>query len=519
MKFLGKKGFSLMELMVTLGIVTVTTTVAMQVTNSQKVEERSSSVIQTELGLWNLLAYRIRQEKVCVNTLVGKRPGDVITEYKISPTQTLFSVGKVYGERDVELRSIVIDPTNHSLVSTGGTGFITLNITIRRLASVSYLPGQQDRLYSFQIPVVADATNTITACTATPNAVAAVSEEKMCDAIGGTVVGSNCQVLATATPTPGVTWSIDDHTVVAKSYVLEMAGADPGADYLRLDGTNDMEAELTITENLTTDTMRVPAPPAPPAPPTFYDITLKAFTCPPGTLLNKASISGEAAVSTYCTPHKIMCGPNEFLRGLKVDGSPNCIDFPNKSCPLDPITGMPQQIIHVDNDGEVTCGPVNQGSIPKMTCPTGTAMKVNYDNGTHTWSHTCITDTSTNTLDLIGIAACPDIVIRGITERQFPGRVNAAKFEDCYPAYVRAYSKSKTNPTASEKLTASCPSERPDLLSFSCHTDDSSTEHGASRSSSNSPNTVTCQAHHAEPGTLLRAVVLCASSGFMRSDL
>ncbi|MFG1515882.1 type II secretion system protein [Halobacteriovorax sp. ZH2_bin.1] len=350
-KFLGnEKGFTLAEIMVAIGIISVAALAFQNITASTSKLTRQTRLNQELINVRTSASSMLLNTDSCNNTLgIGTTltEGMLLDSIQNRLGDKVINVLDKYSNNRIIVESIEIGEIDSGIDSNGLPFAETeLIISFQKKISVDKIASVK---HNIPITVELDASGKMKRCYSAEENAALTAERQICESYKGKfdVATRDCyhvsyMIPATDPSMPPSPRPPADDEMVTTSYLEEFKNLFLENEYVNIEG-DTMKGELESPEGYCI---------AGKCRKTFADQSCKA-----GQVMNGLNEDGTLQCATpTCSD------PKTFYVGLNSDGSAKCKKFPDNSCGLD------QYVAKVNDDGSVEC--VDLPPDPEHNCTT-----------------------------------------------------------------------------------------------------------------------------------------------------
>jgi len=364
MIFKNSKGFSLIEIMVAVGLVGIVSMAIMQMLeNMNKSVKHTETKMDLDVKQKNIEALLIN-ESSCTKTftspsvsLLGIGSVKILPNnfsFKSAAGSALYSVGATVTGSRIKLNNVKLKNIDVNTTNLGGMMEVQIEYGERKVGSTKTF------LSKSMVEVEVDASLKILKCNLSATSFTNTASQKACESIGGTyVVATNTCTLdpdpTNAVPKPDTASAASGNWVnslfVHKAGDIMTGNLAITAGGLTVTGSTNITGTLSTTSDIKTNTKLCIQNGA-----VIKCLNDPANICASGTALAGYNSNGSA----NCVQALPNCANGKFL--LKISGSWQCSTFPgNTAC------GANTYVSGVDVAGNVTCA-----NIPTLTnCSAG----------------------------------------------------------------------------------------------------------------------------------------------------
>lgn len=346
----GIKGFSLVEVMVAVGITGILSLVVAQMMKNQNEVMTHSEAKGEELEIYSQIRTVLARKDACEATFKGSSMGDQLSVIRNSSTNIVFEVGNTYGNRALKLDGLILK--NQNIPTSGGLGEAILEIKTTRLKKDN---GQKEMTREIMLQVNADASGTVIECYSQINNTIETAKAEMCEAIKGIYDPStglcdlNC-ISAPGVSNEAISSECLDTSLANERQISNNSYVNVGGDTMT--GKLDVQADIQ-TENLLSDNKICIG--------SNCRSTFANQACATGQVVSKVNSNGTLECANITCPSQ-----DEFFVGISASGDVLCKPFPTETCPAD------HYVKKVHNDGSVHCEEVPESEkVSGQDCPSG----------------------------------------------------------------------------------------------------------------------------------------------------
>lgn len=325
-KLLNDKGLSLIEIVMTTGLVAVGGLIIAQMTTQQNISRKRIEETVEVSAVSNIIISSLINDKACLESIglgFSTSPGTTISAIKNSAGKKLIESGVTYGGGLVEVTNMEIVDSIYGAVINGeskGSAFLEVVIQKKNKAVQGKSSVARTIKKKFPFDFVSDSGQNLITCSSSLTSAVDSSLPSVCESVGGVLNGSNDCVLKTY---------IESDQVISDAVSLQNQ-----KDFL----------DTTLT-------------------PQFVDVT--------GDSINGAfHVAGQLSTnSAICVNGKcqdfsaITCDDGEMLVESNTDGTFTCIDAKEALADLMCTSGMS---LSVDTNGQIYC---DSGCTPTSWSP------------------------------------------------------------------------------------------------------------------------------------------------------
>ncbi len=239
-------------------------------------------------------------------------------------------------------------------------GWSALSAAAKSSAQQSSQYGRLEETKTIPIAVETDTTGKVISC----NSEVSDINETFCISLGGVWINDKCKNISIESDSPGTLPAITavgdlETEDMAITQNLNVTGNTAITGTQTVTGTTTLEDTLAVKKNATMQSNLEVTGNSTAA----AMRTTGAAVVAGGVNANKLCING-ACKSGWSTS----CGSSQYQYGIDSNGNALCKPFPNTTCPAG------QYIVKVNSDGSAVCGAVPK-IVSEVTCPTGYAIQ------------------------------------------------------------------------------------------------------------------------------------------------
>ncbi|MCK5882727.1 MAG: prepilin-type N-terminal cleavage/methylation domain-containing protein, partial [Bacteriovoracaceae bacterium] len=352
----GEKGFSLAEVMVAAGLLSVLSLALVHITQNQAVVQKRAEASSEINTISNTITQNLLNSLACEETLtLGSTisEGMDIAEIKNRRGDTLFNKVDKYGNRQISINDITLNNLSVGPLANGSRfGEANIIVTFEKLSKL--IKGIKLIQKTFPVKISLSGANALLGCySATENAVQTATE-KSCESIGGTYnSASNVCDLAAFNPLDPLSASKAVSSQSQEDWYNNMMTASL-SPYVKLIG-DTMTGKLQVNADIETNSRLCINGEC--------RTTFTAQLCPTGEVVSKVFTNGTVACVDITCPSE-----STFFVGINASGAPKCKAFPTNTCSAN------QFVSKVDSDGTVHCSALPAGT--NIDCGAGAIQKI-----------------------------------------------------------------------------------------------------------------------------------------------
>lgn len=361
---MGSKGFSLLEMIVVLGLMGIASMGVLQITTNMTKSTKTSEIGLEINSVVNSITQNLLNSGACTNTFKDAgviSDGLEISDIKNRTGQTLFDKVAKYGNNRLKIAGLQVNALTMKAPDPGVNkkyGEYRLQIKMEKLGTGYH----GAKIVTKNIPLQGEfnLTNNLLKCYSSTEDAVYTAKKESCEDVGGTwnIASDSCELSKSksrniAASTEDLNDQIEDlkNTYLKNNYVAKAGDTMTGA--LTISG-NDLTAKNV---NSTADLKASGK--------VCVGTNCRDFSkqeCAKGSVSSGVNPDG----SHICVP--LLCPTGKYFEKLDPStGNPVCNSLPNETCPAD------QYVTKVLSDGSVTCASLPPGL--NQDCPTGKYMQ------------------------------------------------------------------------------------------------------------------------------------------------
>nr|BDT27842.1 hypothetical protein BHI3_13080 [Bacteriovorax sp. HI3] len=337
-------GFSLAEIMISMGILGILSLSVMKVNGMIQKGQAASETKMEEIELRRVIALILTDREACKNTFSGKNVGQALTQIKSSSNNVLYEVNKVYGNNALKITSF--KTLDLAQPFSDNTRMIHLNVSFQRMKQIL----NNSTILSANIPLRVkspSASGLISECFADVDSII----QQSCLSSGGTWTGSNCQYPQYVLKSGDTMTGVLNAPEFKGSFTGNVTGNLNGNVTGNISGaTGQFSGDVSAARFCTSGHCQK-----------IENLALANISCSNG----QTQIGVKADGSPNCK--SLQCSGNHYFAGLDSSNNPICRPYPTNTCPTN------EYVSQVNSDGTVTCSilPNNANSV----CPSGQVIQ------------------------------------------------------------------------------------------------------------------------------------------------